>query len=85
MNAIRKIVKREGNELRIVLPDDFKSEEFEVIILSSDEENNSKEHTDEESESLYRLSSDGLAKAYDDEDDSFENLKVMEPNPKYHK
>ncbi len=85
MNAIRKIVKREGNELRIVLPDDFKSEEFEVIILPSKEGNNSKEHTDEESDSLYRLSSGGLAKAYDDEDDSFDNLKVMEPNPKYNK
>ena len=37
MNAIRKIVQREGNELRIILPEDFKSEKFEVIVLPSDE------------------------------------------------
>ena len=85
MNAIRKIVKRVGNELRIVLPDDFKSEEFEVIILSSDEGIQTKEQTDEESASFNRLSLEGLARAYDEEDDSFDNLKVKEPNPKYSK
>jgi hypothetical protein len=85
MNAIRKIVKRVGNELRIVLPDDFKSEEFEVIILSTDEGIEIKGQNDEESESFNRLSSEGLARAYDEEDDSFDNLKVKEPNPKYSK
>ena len=85
MNAIRKIVKREGNELRILLPDDFISEEFEVIILSTDDISIINEQTDEDTESLNRFSIEGLAKAYDDEDDSFDNLKVKEPNPKYNK
>ena len=85
MNAIRKIVKRVGNELRIVLPDDFKSEEFEVIILSTEEEIQTKEQNDDESEPLNRLSLEGLARAYDEEDDSFDNLTVKEPNPKYNK
>ena len=46
MNAIRKIVQREGNELRILLPEDFKSEKFEVIILPSDEGTESKKDFD---------------------------------------
>ncbi|MEI6817563.1 MAG: hypothetical protein WCL14_13210 [Bacteroidota bacterium] len=46
MNAIRKIIQREGNELRIVLPDDFKSEKFEVIVLPSDEEIENKKDLD---------------------------------------
>jgi hypothetical protein len=46
MNAIRKTIKREGNELRIVLPDDFKAEEFDVIILPKEEPVNAKEEFD---------------------------------------
>jgi len=38
MNAIRKTVKRQGNELRIILPDDFKAEEFDVIVLPKEEQ-----------------------------------------------
>jgi hypothetical protein len=43
MNAIRKTIKREGNELRIVLPDDFKAEEFDVIVLPKEEPVTAKE------------------------------------------
>jgi hypothetical protein len=46
MNAIRKIVKRVGNELKIVLPDDFKSEEFEVIVLPAEEKVSSENEFD---------------------------------------
>jgi len=37
MNAIRKTIKREGNILKIILPDDFKAEEFDVIVLPKEE------------------------------------------------
>ena len=46
MNAIRKIVKRVGNELKIVLPDDFQSEEFEVIVLPAEENVSSEKEFD---------------------------------------
>ena len=54
MNAIRKIVQREGNELRILLPEEFKSEKFEVIVLPSDEgiENKNEFNMDEYHQSI---------------------------------
>jgi hypothetical protein len=40
MEAIRKKrVRRTGRQVTVDLPDDFKAEEFDVIILSSKEEN----------------------------------------------
>jgi hypothetical protein len=41
MNAIKKIVKTEGNELHLVLPDEFKDKEvdIEVSLHKVEEEN----------------------------------------------
>jgi len=33
MNAIRRIIKREGNSLNVVLPDNFTANQVELIIL----------------------------------------------------
>ena len=38
MNAIRKIMKRDGNRLDVELPEDFKAESVELIILPIDEQ-----------------------------------------------
>jgi hypothetical protein len=43
MEAIRKKVKRMGQQVTIDLPDDFKAEEMDVIILPSNEEENKTE------------------------------------------
>ena len=48
MNAIRKIVHREGNELRIVLPDDYKAEEFDVTAVPIEKYAKANQQTDEE-------------------------------------
>jgi hypothetical protein len=39
MEAIRQIVKVKNNKITITLPENFSSEEVEVIILSSKDEN----------------------------------------------
>lgn len=39
MEAIRQIVKVKNNKITITLPENFSSDEVEVIILSSSEEN----------------------------------------------
>ena len=39
MEAIRQIVKVKNNKITITLPENFSSDEVEVIILSSEDEN----------------------------------------------
>ena len=39
MEAIRQIVKVKNNKITITLPENFSSDEVEVIILSSADEN----------------------------------------------
>ena len=41
MEAIRQIVKVKNNKITITLPENFSSDEVEVIILSSADENHS--------------------------------------------
>jgi hypothetical protein len=38
MEAIRKKVKRTGRQITVELPDDFRAEEMDVIILPSNED-----------------------------------------------
>lgn len=38
MEAIRKKIKRNGNKITIELPEDFKAENIELIILSDEKE-----------------------------------------------
>ena len=37
MNAIRKIMKREGNSLNVILPESFTASQVELIILPFEE------------------------------------------------
>jgi len=38
MNAIRKILTRQGNSLNVILPDNFTAKQVEVIILPFEDE-----------------------------------------------
>jgi len=41
MNAIRKIMKREGNSLNVILPESFTASQVELIILPFEEKEES--------------------------------------------
>ncbi|MEO8210726.1 MAG: hypothetical protein ABI840_09190 [bacterium] len=43
MEAIRRKIKRNGNKITIELPEDFKAENIELIILPDDNENSEHE------------------------------------------
>jgi hypothetical protein len=48
MEAIRQFIKVKNRQINIVLPDDFNSDEVEVIILPSSQENETPQwHIDE--------------------------------------
>lgn len=42
MNAIRKILKREGNQITFELPEDFRAENVELIILPAEDQQDEK-------------------------------------------
>lgn len=46
MNAIRQILKREGNVLKVLIPEYFKAENVELIILPFNENPIPSEQTD---------------------------------------
>lgn len=48
MNAIRKTIQTIGNELRIVLPDEFKNKKVDVVITSVEEDSVSEKQKKDE-------------------------------------
>ena len=80
MDAIRQKIKRTGNKLIIDLPDEFKSEMFELILLPI--ENNTNESDDQLTE-WSDFSLRNLENFYNKDEPDYTNVKIKEPNEKY--
>ena len=80
MDAIRQKIKRTGNKLIIDLPDEFKSEMFELILLPI--ENNTNESDDQLNERS-DFSLRNLETFYNKDEPDYTNVKIKEPNEKY--
>lgn len=80
MDAIRQKIKRTGNKLIIDLPDEFKSEIFELILLPI--ENNTNESDDQLNE-WSDFSLRNLETFYNKDEPDYTNVKIKEPNEKY--
>jgi len=80
MDAIRQKIKRTGNKLIIDLPDEFKSEMFELILLPI--ENNTNESDDQLNE-WSEFSLRNLETFYNKDEPDYTNVKIKEPNEKY--
>lgn len=80
MDAIRQKIKRTGNKLIIDLPDEFKSEMFELILLPI--ENNTNESDDQLNE-WSDFSLRNLETYYNKDEPDYTNVKIKEPNEKY--
>ncbi|MBK7254533.1 MAG: hypothetical protein IPI04_11620 [Ignavibacteria bacterium] len=80
MDAIRQKIKRTGNKLIIDLPDEFKSEMFELILLPI--ENNTNESDDQLNE-WSDFSLRNLETFYNKDEPDYTNVKIKEPNEKY--
>ncbi|MDQ3019663.1 MAG: hypothetical protein M3R36_03705 [Bacteroidota bacterium] len=52
MEAIRKKIKRNGNKITFDLPEDFKAENIELIILPDDNEEKSSQKSEKKKKSL---------------------------------
>jgi hypothetical protein len=48
MNAIRKTITTQGNELRMLLPDEFKNKKVDVVVTSVDEDSVSEKQKKDE-------------------------------------
>lgn len=80
MDAIRQKIKRTGNKLIIDLPDEFKSEMFELILLPI--ENNTNE-SDNQLNEWSDFSLRNLETFYNKDEPDYTNVKIKEPNEKY--
>ena len=80
MDAIRQKIKRTGNKLIIDLPDEFKSEMFELILLPI--ENNTNESDDQLNE-WSDFSLRNLETFYNKDEPDYTNVKIKEPKEKY--
>lgn len=80
MDAFRQKIKRTGNKLIIDLPDEFKSEMFELILLPI--ENNTNESDDQLNE-WSDFSLRNLETFYNKDEPDYTNVKIKEPNEKY--
>jgi len=80
MDAIRQKIKRTGNKLIIDLPEEFKSEMFELILLPI--ENNTNESDDQLNE-WSDFSLRNLETFYNKDEPDYTNVKIKEPNEKY--
>lgn len=80
MDAIRQKIKRTGNKLIIDLPDEFKSEMFELILLPI--ENNTNE-SDEQLHEWSNFSIKNLETFYSKDEPDYMDVLIKEPNEKY--
>lgn len=80
MDAIRQKIKRTGNKLIIELPDSFKSEMFELILLPI--ENNTNE-SDEQLHEWSNFSSKNLETFFSKDEPDYMDVLIKEPNEKY--
>lgn len=80
MEALRKILKRKGNKITIDVPEDFKAENIEGLILSIDNNDISSEETD-----WREFSISNFSKLYGEDEPDYSTVMVKEPNKKYNK
>jgi hypothetical protein len=80
MNAIRQKVKRTGNKVIVELPEDFKTETFELILFPI--EDTTESSLDETSE-WKNFSVRNLERLYEEEISDYSDVVVKEPNVKY--
>lgn len=80
MDAIRKKVKRTGNKVIIELPENFKTESFELILFPI--ENYPEGNLDETNEWI-NFSVQNLDRLYEDEEPDYSDILVKESNVNY--
>lgn len=80
MEAIRQKIIRTGNKLIIDLPDDFKSEMFELILLPSDDNS---EGSEEQFNEWSSFSINNLEAFYSKDEPDYSNVMIKEPNEKH--
>lgn len=80
MDAIRKKVKRTGNKVIIELPENFKTESFELILFPI--ENYPEGNLDETNEWI-NFSVQNLDRLYEDEEPDYSDILVKKSNVNY--
>lgn len=80
MEALRQKIIRTGNKLIIDLPDDFKSEMFELILLPSDDNS---EGSEEQLNEWSSFSINNLEAFYSKDEPDYSNVMIKEPNEKH--
>ena len=77
MEAFRQKIKRTGNKLIIELPDDFKSEMFELILFPSDANS---EGSDEHLNEWSSFSINNLETFYSTDEPDYTDVLIKESN-----
>ncbi|MBK7447327.1 MAG: hypothetical protein IPJ45_15180 [Ignavibacteria bacterium] len=80
MDAIRQKIKRTGNKLIIDLPEEFKSEMFELILFPIE---NDTSESDNQLNEWSDFSLRNLETFYNKDEPDYTNVKIKEPNEKY--
>jgi len=83
MNVIRQTIKRTGNKIIIELPEEFKEEVFEFILLPLESNTNAEYNVKDEITELSNFSISNLDLMYSNEEPDYTNVLVKEPNGKY--
>ena len=83
MNVIRQTIKRTGNKIIIELPEEFKEEVFEFILIPVESNTNAGFNVKDETTELSNFSIRNLDRMYSNEEPDYTNVLVKEPNRKY--